>query len=165
MTVILVTLSPILLAAATHVVKVNPDGSFSPSVVYIAGGDTVEWTLSGPGDSIIPVNWDGGSGFCSAVRPYSAVDPNEFTGPMPKAVSGIFTLSPLESGSTVEPLRSLCTSGQRPVAVAGSEMLCRGAAPVGATMDSTWQDPSLTGVFIRLLWKDIQTAPGTADSS
>jgi hypothetical protein len=32
-------------------------------------------------------------------------------------------------------------------------------------MDVTWQDPSLTGVFIRLLWKDIQIAPGTADSS
>ena len=43
-------------------------------------------------------------------------------------------------------------------------MLCRGGS-VGATMDATWQDPSLTGVFIRLLWKDVQTAPGTADAN
>ena len=33
-------------------------------------------------------------------------------------------------------------------------MLCRGGAygAYGATMNATWQDPSLTGVFIRLLW-------------
>ena len=32
-------------------------------------------------------------------------------------------------------------------------------------MNATWQDPSLTGVFIRLLWSELQKAPGTADSS
>lgn len=157
---------PALLAAATYSVTVNPDGSFSPPVVSIASGDTVEWTLSGAGDSIIPVNWDGASaGFCSAVRPYSATDPNEFTGPMPLAVSGIFTLSPLDFGLVVEPTRTLCASGGAPSAIVGAEMLCRGLTPIGATMDATWQDPSLTGVFIRLLWKDIQIAPGTDDSS
>jgi len=154
------------LSAATRVVKVNPDGTFSPQVVYIASGDTVEWTLSSSGDSIIPVNWDGVSaGVCSMVKPYAAGDPNELTGPMPQAVSGVFTLSPLESGFVVEPLSSVCPSGAPPAAVAGGEMLCRGNTPLGATLDSTWQDPSLTGVFIRLLWKDIQIAPGTADSS
>jgi hypothetical protein len=163
---VIAALWPLLLNAATHVVKVNPDGSFSPSVVYVAGGDTVEWTLSGAGDSIIPVKWDGASpGFCSAVAPYSVADPNDFTGPMPKAVSGIFTLSPLDSGFVVEPTRTLCASGQHAVATAGAEMLCHGAAPIGATLDTTWQDWSLTGVFIRLLWKDLQTAPGSSDSS
>ena len=68
---------PVLLSAATYTVRVNPDGSFSPSRVQIASGDTVEWTLSGAGDSIIPVNWDGiSNGVCSAVRPFSAGDPN-----------------------------------------------------------------------------------------
>ena len=43
-------------------------------------------------------------------------------------------------------------------------MLCRGGA-YGATMNATWQDSSLTGVFIRLLWSELQKAPGTADSS
>jgi hypothetical protein len=153
------------LSAATVTVKVNPDGSFSPSVVTIASGDTVEWTLTGPGDSIIPVNWDGvSSGVCSAVKPYSASDPNDLTGPMPLAVSGIFSLSPIDLGLTVLPASSTCAGGQPPAGVAGSQMLCHGGLP-GATMDATWQDPSLTGVFIRLLWKDVQIAPGTADSS
>jgi hypothetical protein len=155
-----------VLTAATHTVKVNADGSFSPPVVYIADGDTVEWSLSGASDSIIPVNWDGTSnGYCTAVRPYDAADPNDLTGPMPLAVPGIFTLSPLDFTLLAEPLRANCTSGQPPVASAGGQMLCRSAVPVGATMDSTWQDPSLAGVFIRLLWKDVQIAPGTADSS
>lgn len=154
-----------LLSAATVPVKVNSDGSFSPSIVTIASGDTVEWTLNGPGDSIIPVNWDGvSSGVCSAIKPYSATDPNDLTGPMPLAVSGIFTLSPIDLGFTVVPSTSTCAGGLQPAAVAGSQMLCRGG-PNGATMDATWQDPNLTGVFIRLLWKDVQIAPGTADSS
>lgn len=143
-------------------VKVNADGSFSPPVVYIHAGDTVEWTLSGAGDSIIAVNWDGSApGVCSAVKPYDA---NDFTGPMPQAPSGIYALSPIGSGFVIEPAKSLCASGAPPQATVGSEMLCRGGA-YAATMDATWQDPSLTGVFIRVLWKDIQIAPGTADSS
>jgi hypothetical protein len=154
-----------LLSAATVTVKVNPDGSFSPSIVTINSGDTVEWTLNGPGDSIIPVNWDGvSSGVCSAIKPYSASDPNDLTGPMPLAVSGIFSLSPIDLGFAVVPASSTCPGGLPPAAVAGSQMLCRGGQN-GATMDATWQDPSLTGVFIRLLWKDVQIAPGTADSS
>ena len=158
---LLAVLLPALLSAATHTVKVNPDGSFSPPVVTIASGDTVEWTLNGPGDSIIPAS----AGVCTAVLPYSPGDPNEFTGPMPQAVSGIFTLSPLDFSFVVEPAKNLCTTGQPPAAVAGGEMLCRNTALIGATLDQTWQDPSLTGVFIRLLWKDIQIAPGTSDAS
>jgi hypothetical protein len=151
---------PALLMAATHSVKVNSDGSFSPPVVTISSGDAVEWTLN-PGDTIIGAS----AGSCSAIRPYNASDPNELTGPMPQAVSGIFTLSPLGLGFVVEPTKSVCASGAAPTAVAGAEMLCRGATLSGATMDATWQDPNLTGVFIRLLWKDIQIAPGTADAS
>src|SRR4051812_19333862 len=163
--VVLCCVIPSLISAATVTVKVNADGSFSPSVVTIASGDTVEWTLNGPGDSIIPVNWDGvSSGVCSAVKPYSATDPNDLTGPMPLAVSGIFSLSPIDFGFTIVPASSGCAGGIPPTAVAGSQMLCRGGQD-RATLDATWQDPNLTGVFIRLLWKDVQIAPGTADSS
>jgi hypothetical protein len=152
-------------AATTHSVKINADGSFSPPVVTIPSGATIEWTLSSPSDSVIPVNWDGvASGVCSAVKPWSATDPNDLTGPMPLAAAGIFTLSPLGAGFVVKPAGSTCPLGQPPVAAAGNELLCRGGIS-GATMDATWQDPSLTGVFIRLLWKDVQIAPGTADSS
>ncbi|MEA2166529.1 MAG: hypothetical protein QOK37_4656 [Thermoanaerobaculia bacterium] len=154
-----------LLCAATVTVKVNSDGSFSPSIVTISSGDTIEWTLNGPGDSIIPVSWDGVSGgVCSAIKPYSPTDPNDLTGPMPLAVSGIFTLSPIDLGFSVVPASSTCPGGGAPAAVAGSQMLCHGGQN-GATMDVTWQDPSLTAVFIRLLWRDVQIAPGTADSS
>jgi hypothetical protein len=151
--------------AATVSVRVNADGSFTPAVVTISSGDTVEWTLNGSSDSIIPVNWNGvSSGVCAAIKPYSATDPNDFTGPMPMAVSGIFALSPIDSGYVVLPAAATCAQGQPPFATVGSQMLCRGGQS-GATMDVTWQDPNLTGVFIRLLWKDVQIAPGTADGS
>jgi hypothetical protein len=153
------------LPAATHTVKVNADGSFSPPNTVITSGDTVEWTLNGPGDSIIPINWDGVSpSFCSAVKPYSATDPNDLTGPLPVAASGIYALSPLDAGFVVEPTKSVCSNGGFPRSVVGAEMLCAKGLS-GATMDATWQDPSLTGVFIRLLWSDVQTAPGTADTN
>jgi hypothetical protein len=154
----------LLLAATTHVVTVNADGTFSPPVVTIASGDAVQWNLSGPADSIIPINWNGVSpGYCSAIKPFSADD---FAGPMPVALSGIFTISPVSVGYLPEPAASVCASGQPPKVVAGNQMLCRGGlSTYNATMDATWQDPALTGVFIRLLWKDVQTAPGTADSS
>jgi hypothetical protein len=165
-TAFVVVAMPAFLFAATYKVKVNADGSFSPPVVTIASGDTVEWTLSAPGDTIIPISWDGASsGYCSAIRPYTPADPNEFTGPMPVAVSGIFALSNLDFSYVVEPAKALCSSGQPPSASAGGQMLCRNTTLIGATLDSTWQDPSLTGVFIRLLWKDIQPRAGTDDSS
>ena len=108
------------LSAATVTVKVNPDGSFTPFVVTIASGDTVEWTLNGPSDSIIPVNWDGVSnGVCSAVKPYSASDPNDLTGPMPLAVSGIFSLSPIDLGFAVVPATSTCAGAASAATVKG----------------------------------------------
>ena len=154
-----------LLLATTFSVTVNGDGSFSPPVVTIKSGDTVEWTLSAPADSIIPINWDGQSaGYCSAVKAFSATDPNEFTGPLPVAPGGIYTLGPLGSGFVVEPAASTCRSGTPPKTTVGAEMLCRGGA-VGATADVTWSDPNLTGVFIRLLWSEFQPRPGTEDAS
>jgi hypothetical protein len=162
---LIVLMAPALLAATTYTVRVNADGTFSPSVVVISSGDTVEWTLNGTGDSIIPVNWDGvSSGFCSAVKTYSPSGPNEFTGPMPQAASGIYALGPADFGLVVEPAATLCASGLAPRATVGSQMLCRGGA-ISATMDLTWQEPSISGVFVRLRWKDVQIAPGTADSS
>src|SRR3954449_6390732 len=83
------------LSAATKSVQVNADGTFTPRSITINSGDTVEWTFNGPADSIIPVNWDGVStAYCSATKPY---DPNGFAGPMPLAVGGILTLSPLDA--------------------------------------------------------------------
>lgn len=81
--------------AADYVVTVNPNGSFSPATVRIASGDTVEWHFSSPLDSIIPVDIDSsGHVDCSNYKPFNPLDPNEFTGPLPRAVPGVFTLSP-----------------------------------------------------------------------
>jgi len=33
------------------------------------------------------------------------------------------------------------------------------------TMDSTWANPAITGVFIRLKWSDLQTGPTTYDDT
>ena len=117
------------LPAATHVVTVNLDGSFSPTRVEILSGETVEWHLADRTDTIIPVNLNAaGQPDCTLPRPYDPKDPNEFTGPMPRAVSGIFSLSDEE-------------------------------LPY-ATLDETWQNPNITGVFIRPRWDDVHLGPG-----
>src|SRR3954452_217014 len=155
-------LAALLFAATTHVVNVNADGSFSPPVVTIASGDSVQWTFSSPADSIVSINWDGTSaGYCSAVNPYSADD---FTGPMPVAPGGVFTISPVTVGFVAQPAAATCAGGQSPKATAAGQMLCRGGPTTyAATMDATWQDPTLTGVFIRLLWSDIEPSLNTYD--
>jgi uncharacterized protein (TIGR03437 family) len=45
----------------------------------------------------------------------------------------------------------------------GGKLLCLNAGAYEATMDSTWRSANITGVFIRLLWKDLQPTPGTYD--
>ena len=143
----------------THQIKVNADGSFTPAVLRIREGDTVEWQLTGHMNAIIPVASEPAAGNCPTPRAFDPNDPNNFTGPMPLAPSGVFTISPLERGYRVE--RGRCSFG-RPLAAAGNQVLCATGAPYG-TMDSTWRDPNLTGVFIRLLWNDIHKGPGQFD--
>ncbi|MBL8205769.1 MAG: hypothetical protein JNM09_16160 [Blastocatellia bacterium] len=143
----------------THQIKVNADGSFTPSVLRIRDGDTVEWQLNGRTNAIIPAVAEPTAGDCPSPRSFAPNDPNNFTGPMPFALSGVFTISPLERGYRVERWR--CSFG-RPLASAGNQVLCATGTPYG-TMDSTWRDPNLTGVFIRLLWNDVHKAPGQFD--
>ncbi len=147
---------------ATHRVVVNADGSFTPPVVQIRDGETVEWVLSDRTDSIVPASErTHGPGACPLPQPYDPADPNDFTGPLPLAPSGIFTLSPLANGFRVE--QGGCATGN-PQAVAGDNYLCAAGDPQ-ATMDFTWESPSVTGVFIRLEWDKLQLLPGTADAS
>ena len=160
------TISVLLLCASasgqpqTHVVKVNPDGSFSPQVTYIKIGDTVRWEQLTRTDSIVPVNAAGGyPAFCSTRNAYNPTDPNEFTGPIPFAPSGIFTLSPLTAGFTES--TTSCANG-RPLIQLNGKVLCQGGA-VQATLDSTWKSPHNTGVFIRLLWSDVNPKQGVYD--
>jgi len=149
----------------THTVIVKADGSFEPKWTYIHDGDTVKWQFSARSDAIIPVNpIDSLTVSCSGYKPYDPTDPNEFTGPLPAAASGIFTLGPDGEGFVIE-TRGMpnpsCDYLRSPAQV-GNEYLC----PTGAnyaTMDWTWQNPNLTGVFIRLRWDEVNSAPGVYD--
>jgi len=149
----------------THTVMMKPDGSFEPQWTYIHDGDTVKWQFSARTDAIIPVNpIDSLTVSCSAYKPYDSTDPNEFTGPMPRAASGIFTLGPDEPGFVIETLGApgaSCNYNQAPDKV-GNQYLCNTGEPY-ATMDWTWQNPNLTGVFIRLRWNEVNPGPGVYD--
>ena len=148
-----------------HQVTVNPDGSFYPSWTYINSGDTVEWHFSDRSDTIIPVIWNGpGADLCSAYHHYNEDNPNEFTGPMPRAASGIFTLSPDGPGYVMESRddpNASCNERQSAM-IAADQMLCA-TGPEYATMDWTWQQPDITGVFIRLRWNEVHLGPGLFD--
>ncbi len=146
----------------THSVTVNTDGTFTPQVTYIRSGDTVRWEQLTERDSIIPA--DGEQGYpamCTSRKAYNPTDPNEFTGPLPVAPSGVFTLSPLNMG-VVESIGS-CAFNTPPLEIGDNgKLLCRGGA-YEATSDAIWQSPNVTGVFIRLLWSDINPGPGQYD--
>ena len=144
----------------THIVKVNADGSFSPQTTYIKTGDTVRWEQLTRTDSIIPANGTSGyPGVCSARNAYNPTDPNEFTGPIPFAPAGVFTVSPLTAGFTEG--TTSCANGRAVIQLNG-KVLCQGG-PVQATLNSTWKSPHIAGVFIRLLWSDVNPKQGVYD--
>ncbi len=146
----------------THTVTVNVDGTFTPQVTYIRSGDTVRWEQLTRVDSIIPA--DGAQGFpamCTSLKAYGPSDPNEFTGPMPVAPSGVYTLSPLDGGY-IEATGTCPLEGATIETGDNGKVLCRGGA-YQATADSIWQSANVSGVFIRLLWSDINPAPGVFD--
>ncbi|HEX4951619.1 MAG TPA: hypothetical protein VFZ34_33485 [Blastocatellia bacterium] len=63
----------------THQIKVNADGSFTPSVLRIREGDTVEWQLHSRTNAIIPAASEPRAGTCLTPRSYDPNDPNDFT--------------------------------------------------------------------------------------
>lgn len=152
------------LGQQTHVVRVNADGTFSPQSVYIKSGDTVRWEQLTRTDSVIPAAGpDTYPGICGTRKPYNPDDPNEFTGPLPFAPPGVFTLSPLEEGYVEA--TGACPGGA-PIVARGDDgkVLCPGTE-YEATMNATWQSDQVAGVFIRLLWRDVHTAADRWDFS
>ena len=83
--------------APAHIITVSADGTFSRAEIEIYSGDTVEWQLPTRTSTIIPISLNtAGKPDSSLPTPYLTTNVNEFTGSMPQAVSGIFTLSPEE---------------------------------------------------------------------
>ena len=149
----------------THTVLVNADGSFEPKWTYIHDGDMVKWQFSARTDAIIPVNpIDSLTVSCSAYKPYDPTDPNELTEPMPRAASGISTLGADGPGFVIETLgaRGASCNYYQALDKVGNQYLCNTGEPY-ATMDWTWQNPNLTGVFIRLRWDEVNPGPGGYD--
>ena len=145
-----------------HTVTVNADGTFTPQVTYIRSGDTVRWEQLTRTDSIIPA--DGEQGYpalCTSRKAYNPSDPNEFTGPLPVAPSGVFTLSPLGMGFIEA--TGTCAGNTTPIEVGDNgKVLCRGGE-YQATADATWKSPNVAGVFVRPLWSDVNPEPGVFD--
>jgi hypothetical protein len=78
-------------------VTIGVDGVPSPPVAEVFHGDTVEWLLPDATRAVIPVAVEAdGAVDCARPRPFDAADPNEFTGPLPRAASGLFSLGPEE---------------------------------------------------------------------
>ena len=142
-------------------VMVNADGSFTPSRLTVTAGTEVVWAFADHTDTIIPVT---GSSTtvpqgCKSVKPY---EPGGFAGPA-RAPTGIFTLGPNPKGAgygLVERTGSCGADEDR--GNVGDLHLCRAGTP-GATMASTWSDPAISGVFIRMSWADVNPGLGVYD--
>ncbi|MDF0672738.1 MAG: hypothetical protein P0120_00140 [Nitrospira sp.] len=165
--------SPCTTSAVT--VIVNPNGTFTPNPVNIQAGEQIQWVGLTRTDSIVqigdvrkfpfPASDPCGIRDNHLDHAFAATDPNEFTGPSRKGVSGIFALGPNEPGlvqklstetCTCETLDEPCVPLQVDSLDRNSYKLCPNEGPILGTLDTTWTNPDLTGVIIRINWSDIQ---------
>lgn len=154
-------------------VTVNADGTFSPNPVNIQVGQKIQWVNLAKTDSIVQIgdisqfpNSDPcGINDNDLDHAFAATDPNEFTGPTRKAVSGIFALGPNEPGLVQNLATEICACERLdepcdPLEVnsqdGNSYKLCPGEGAILGTLDATWTNPDLIGVIIRINWSDIQ---------
>jgi hypothetical protein len=85
--------------------------------------------------------------------------------PLPRGMPGVFVISPNEAGL----VEQTTPCADRVIATRTVDStpwyLCGDAGPEAyqRTMDSTWTNPAVTGVFIRLKWSDLQTGPASYD--
>jgi hypothetical protein len=146
--------------AAPHTVTVNTDGTYNPAWLDIHDGDTVTWQFPDRRRAIVRVHPDGTSfpAWCTAYRPYDSADPNEFTGPMPVAASGVFALGPDDSGALILPNTPAAPCYGDP-AVNG-KLMCDGAGDLYAPLQELLDSPHIVGVFLRPHWNTVETSPG-----
>lgn len=152
-------------------VIVDDQGRFDPPTLHLRSGDSVTWHLR-PGDTVIPVAGASGSS-CGTPPAFDPLDVNAFVGPMPVAPGGVFTLGPLAgpegldrgleflpTASVIDPADP-CGPFELRASGTGGHLCASGAR--GASMDSTWQDPAISGVFVQRLWRDVHLGPGRFD--
>ena len=147
---------------ALHQVRVDPDGSFTPRYIHLNALDTVEWLFSNRNQSVAPITLaDSLSLQCDQFKPRVFADPNDFTGPAASLMPGIVALSPDGPGFEILSTGQNCPQNLLKAA-AGNQFLCE-RGPDYATMDWTWKNPNITGVFIRLRWDEVHLGPGKYD--
>lgn len=183
--------------------KLNADGTFTSSTdqsnrIEIDEGDSVTFTGLEKTDGIVRIsrppivvsNQGGGStvnidpsiDICTDLASnyetqngYPAK--NEFTGPMRKGVSGLFSLGPLAKPGNSRSLREVeyqpvivpgnpvianhCNIGEPIVDVQGLTpfkryQLCGDNLHANESMDLTFENPDVDGITIRMNWKDIE---------
>lgn len=158
--------APMTAGAVDHTVVVNEDGTYDPVWLNISDGDTVTWEFPDRQRSVARVHPDG-TGFpnwCEAYLPYDPNDPNEFTGPMPVAASGVFALGPKELGlASYASGDASAPCNEASATVVNGRFLCPGAGAPNAPLQEVLDANSVAGVFLRFNWSDIETAPGVYD--
>lgn len=156
------------------IVKVNPDGTFTPQNVTIKLGSKIMWESLGRTDAIVQIAKPGsypGEDVCGLTdnlldHRFDGRDANEFTGPTRYGVSGIFALGPDGPGFVQVPLTTTCDcelpgNTCKPAAVITSKLkLCPEQGLPNEVLDRTWTNPDVTGVTIRLAWRDLQKDTG-----
>ena len=101
--------------------------------------------------------------------PYDPTYVNEFMTPLPKGMSGIFVISENQGRlhRADHAVRGAVQEKATRTVDATLWYLCGTSDPdptspnYQKTMDATWANPAITGVFIRLKWSDLQTGPTT----
>jgi hypothetical protein len=152
-------------------VTVNPDGTFTPNVVNIQAGQKIRWLNLSTTDAIVqigdPMRFPTAD-VCGIAdndldHRVAANDPNEFTGPSRKAVSGIFVLGQDGPGFVQQLATEPCDSGASPLTVdsldGNTYQLCRDGT-TNQMLDTTWRNPDITGVILRLNWRALQIDNG-----
>jgi hypothetical protein len=164
-------------APAAVSITVNPDGTFTPNPVNIQAGQMIKWTNLSTTDAVVQIgdptlfpNSDPcGIADNDLDHAFAAADPNEFTGPTRKAVSGIFVLGQNGPGlvqrlSTetcdCESESPPCNPRQVTSLDGNSYKLCSGEGAINQFLETTWSNPDITGVILRLNWRDIQIDNG-----
>ena len=149
---------------------VDAAGHISPQVDYLHSGQTAVWTFAtpSPANALVRQTWIPPN---HVAAPYDPTYVNELMTPLPKGMSGIFVISQNQGGFAEQ--TKPCEYPSEQVATrsvdAKLQYLCTIPNPTAdeyqRTMDSTWTNPAVTGVFIRLKWSDLQTSPTTYDDT
>ncbi|MBK6922679.1 MAG: hypothetical protein IPH07_35140 [Deltaproteobacteria bacterium] len=154
---------------ALHYVDVDADGAFDPPSLTIGNGHTVVWRFHDRYDSIVRIGSPAAA--CDPPAPYSDDPSVEFTGPMPVAPGGVFALNPSPDSDGLVMVDARLALDRNDPCGADEDRgqyfdfhLCARGEP-GTTMMSTWEDPGITGVYLRLAWSDINPGAGVYDFS